>query len=403
MVPVTAPTITKRGTMATDPLRVTAWSVLSALGANREQNLAALAAGRTGLAPPPFELPFATAVGAVDAVLPELPPELAPWSTRLARMTAQLIEQLDEPLRRARARWRPERIAILLGTSTAGADSTERAYQTFVATGAFPDRYDFLRQHTFGAVLHVVSALTGAKGPAWMVSTACTSSGKPFASAQRLMAAGLIDAAIVGGVDTLCQMTLHGFEALQALDRVPCRPFHKDRLGISIGEGGALALVERQGDARVLIEAVGETSDAYHVSAPHPEGRGALAAMQQALAMAGRRPEDVDHVNAHGTGTRLNDTAEAKAIGTVFEHQIPVVSTKCYTGHTLGAAAAIEFAFAASAIEEGWIPPALGAEAIDPEILLQVPTSVVRGTFRRVLSNSFAFGGNNVSLLVGAP
>ncbi len=389
--------------MRTDPLRVTAYSVLSALGATREQNLQALAAGRTGLGPPPFELPFSTAVGAVATELPELPAGLAPWSTRLARMTAQLVAQLDEPLRRARARWRPERIAVLLGTSTAGADSTERAYQTFVAEGAFPDRYDFLRQHTFGAALHVVSALTGATGPAWMVSTACTSSAKPFASAMRLMQAGLIDAAIVGGVDTLCQMTLHGFEALQALDRGACRPFHKDRLGISIGEGGALALIERTGDARVLIEGVGESSDAYHVSAPHPEGRGALAAMQLALQQAGRRPEDVDHVNAHGTGTRLNDSAEAKAIGSVFENQIPVVSTKGYTGHTLGAAGAIEFVFAASAIEEGWIPPSLGAEPIDPEIRLQVPTSVVRGTFRRVLSNSFAFGGNNVSVLVGAP
>jgi 3-oxoacyl-[acyl-carrier-protein] synthase-1 len=236
-----------------------------------------------------------------------------------------------------------------------------------------------------------------------MASTACTSSVKSIASAMRLMNAGLIDAAIVGGVDTLCQMTLHGFESLQALDRGPCRPFHKDRLGISIGEGGALALVERQGDPRVLVEAVGETSDAYHVSAPHPEGRGAFAAMQQALEQAGRRPEDVDHINAHGTGTRLNDTAEAKAIRGVFEHDVPVVSTKGYTGHTLGAAGALECAFAACAIEEGWIPPSLGASPLDPEIPLRVPTAVERGTFRRVLSNSFAFGGNNVSVLLGAP
>jgi 3-oxoacyl-[acyl-carrier-protein] synthase-1 len=389
--------------MRTDPLRVTGYAVLSALGASRSQHLEALAAGRTGLAPPPFELPFTTAVGAVTAPLPELPADLAPWSTRLARMTAQLIAQLDEPLRRARQRWRPERIAVLLGTSTAGADSTERAYRTFVQTGAFPDRYDFLRQHTFGAALHVAAALSGARGPAWMVSTACTSSAKPFASAMRLLQAGLIDAAIVGGVDTLCQMTLHGFEALQALDRGACRPFHRDRLGISIGEGGALALVERQGDARVLVEGVGETSDAYHVSAPHPEGLGALAAMREALQQAGRRPEDVDHVNAHGTGTRLNDSAEAKAIGAVFEHQVPVVSTKGYTGHTLGAAGAIEFVFAACTIEEGWIPPSLGAAPLDPEIRLYVPTHTLRQRVRRALSNSFAFGGNNVSLLVAAP
>jgi len=389
--------------MRTDPLRVTGYSMLSALGGSRPEHLTALRAGRTGLGPSPLPLPFQTAVGAVHTPLQELPGDLAPWSTRLARMTAHLVEALDEPLRRARERWRPERIAVLLGTSTAGAESTERAYRVFIAEGVFPDRYDFLRQHTFGAVLHVVRALAGAKGPAWMVSTACTSGAKPFASAQRLIAAGLIDAAIVGGVDTLCQMTLHGFESLQALDRVPCRPFHKDRLGISIGEGGALALVERTGDARVLVLGVGETSDSYHVSAPHPEGLGALAAMREALEQAGCRPEDVDHVNAHGTGTRLNDTAEAKAISALFETPVPVVSTKGYTGHTLGAAGALEFAFAACAVEEGWIPPSLGADQLDPEIRLHVPSTVTKGRFRAVLSNSFAFGGNNVSLLVGAP
>lgn len=389
--------------MRTDPLRVTGYSMLSALGGSRQEHLTALRAGRTGLGPSPLPLPFQTAVGAVPTALPELPGDLAPWSTRLARMTAHLVAGLDEPLRRARERWRPERIAVLLGTSTAGAESTERAYRVFIAEGVFPDRYDFLRQHTFGAVLHVVAELTGAKGPAWMVSTACTSGAKPFASAQRLMAAGLIDAAIVGGVDTLCAMTLHGFESLQALDRVPCRPFHKDRLGISIGEGGALALVERAGDARVLVLGVGETSDSYHVSAPHPEGLGALAAMQEALGHAGCRPEDVDHINAHGTGTRLNDTAEAKAISALFETPVPVVSTKGYTGHTLGAAGALEFAFAACAVEEGWIPPSLGADQLDPEIRLHVPSTATNGRFQRVLSNSFAFGGNNVSLLVGAP
>ena len=389
--------------MRADPLRVTGYSVLSALGGSRDEHMAALRAGRTGLGPSPIPLPFATAVGAVQTALPELPRDLAPWSTRLARMTAHLIAGLDEPLRRARERWRPERIAVLLGTSTAGAESTERAYRTFIAEGAFPDRYDFLRQHTFGAVLHVVSVLTGAKGPAWMVSTACTSSGKPLASAQRLMAAGLIDAAIVGGVDTLCAMTLHGFESLQALDRVPCRPFNLHRQGVSIGEGGALALVERTGDARVLVEGVGETSDSYHVSAPHPEGLGALAAMTEALEQAGCGPADVDHINAHGTGTRLNDTAEAKAIRALFQQPVPVVSTKGYTGHTLGAAGAIEFVFAAMAIEEGWIPPSIHSGPLDPEIQLNVPTAGVRGRMRRVLSNSFAFGGNNVSVLVGAP
>ncbi len=385
------------------PLLVTGYSMLSALGNGRGAHLDALASGRTGLRPSTLPLAFETATGVVTAPLPELPRELHPWSTRIARMAAVLIAELEEPLRRARATWQPERIAILLGTSTAGAETTESAYRDFVANGAFAAEYDFMRQHTFGAVLHVVRELTGARGPAWMCSTACTSSGKPFASARRMMAAGMIDAALVGGLDTLCTMTLQGFQSLQALDRGPCRPFHKDRGGISIGEGGAFALVERRGDPRVLVEGVGETSDAYHISAPHPEGLGARAAMLEALQQAGCKPGDIDHVNAHGTGTRLNDIAEAKAISAVLGNQVPVVSTKAFTGHTLGAAAALEFAFSACAIEAGWIPAALAVEPIDPGIELRIPTQVTKGNFRRVISNSFAFGGNNVSVLVGAP
>jgi 3-oxoacyl-[acyl-carrier-protein] synthase-1 len=382
--------------------------MVHALGTTREQILGALAAGRTGLAPPDpsllsAPLGFETAVGAVPGPLPELPRELQPRSTRLAQFGLQLVQQLDEPLRRARERWRPERIALLLGTSTAGAATTERAYRAFVTEGRFPGGYDFRLQHTYGAVLDVLRALTGACGPALMVSTACTSGAKPFATARRWIAADLIDAALVGGIDTLCNLTLHGFHALQALDREPCRPFGEGRRGISIGEGGALALVERSGEARVLVEGVGETSDAYHISAPHPQGAGALAAMGAALEQAGLRPAEVDHVNAHGTGTRLNDSAEAQAIAAVFGPEVPVVSTKGYTGHTLGAAGAIEFAFAACAVEEGWIPASLGAERRDPEIALRLPSARTAGSFRHVLSNSFAFGGNNVSLLVGAP
>lgn len=390
------------------PLLVTAYSMVHALGEGREQILDALANGRSGLgAPSPGSLAqplgFETAVGEVRCELPELPAELVARSTRLARLGLHLVNGLEAPLARARERWRPERIALLLGTSTAGAATTERAYRRFVAEGTFPGAYDFRLQHTYGAVLDVLRALTGAQGPALMVSTACTSGAKPFATARRLMAADVIDAAIVGGIDTLCSLTLLGFHSLQALDRKPCRPFGAGRAGISIGEGGALALVERRGDARVLVEGVGETSDAYHISAPHPEGLGALSAMGAALLQAGVGSDAVDHINAHGTGTRLNDSAEAKAIAALFGTRVPVVSTKGYTGHTLGAAGAIEFAFSALAVEEGWIPPSLGAEPKDEDIAVFVPTVRTEGRFRRVLSNSFAFGGNNVSLLVGAP
>jgi len=388
---------------AVRPLPITGHASVHALGGTRAEILAALAAGRTGLAPHDGLFPVQTVTGAVRTELPQLPAPLAPWSTRVSRMAALLVQQLDAPLARARARWRSERIAVLLGTSTAGAETTERAYRTYVERGALPAEFDFRRQHTYGAVLHVVSSLAGVRGPAWMVSTACTSSAKPFASAQRLIAAGVIDAAIVGGIDTLCSMTLLGFQSLGALDRNACRPFGAGRAGINLGEGGALALLERDGEAPVLLAGVGESSDAYHISAPHPEGRGALDAMAAALAQAGCRAQDVDHINAHGTGTRLNDVAEAVAIGALFGGDVPVVSTKGFTGHTLGAAGAIEVAFAAHAIEEGWIPASLGAAPLDPQVTIRVPTAVTRAPFRRVLSNSFAFGGNNVSVLLRAP
>jgi 3-oxoacyl-[acyl-carrier-protein] synthase-1 len=385
------------------PLPVTGYANLNALGATRAEILAALAEGRTGLRPPHESPGFETTVGAVRAELPDLPAGLQRWTTRMARMAALLVEQLDEPLRRARERWRPERIAVLLGTSTAGAETTERAFQAYVRDGALPADYDFRKQHTYGAALHVVAELAGARGPAWTISTACTSSAKPLASAQRLIASGIVDAAVVGGIDTLCSLTLQGFHSLQALDRVPCRPFSAERAGLSLGEGGVLALVERQGEPRVLVEGVGETSDAYHISAPHPEGRGALEAMREALSQAGCRPDEVDHVNAHGTGTQLNDISESAAIASLFGNDVPVVSTKGYTGHTLGAAGAIEFAFSAYAIEEGWIPASLNAAPLDPRVTVNVPSQVTHGDFRRVLSNSFAFGGSNVSVLLRAP
>jgi len=199
-------------------------------------------------------------------------------------------------------------------------------------------------------------------------------------------------------------MTLRGFHCLDALAPSPCKPFSAQRNGISIGEGGALLLIERLSETRseplARLEAVGESSDAYHISAPHPEGLGAEAAMARALSMAGVLPSDVDHVNAHGTGTRLNDSAEAKAIARLLGNDVPVVSTKGYTGHMLGGAGACEAVFGVIALQEGWIPPSLGAEPIDPAISIRIPTTLTQGEFRRVLSNSFAFGGNNVSVLL---
>lgn len=386
-------------------LAISAYSCCCALGSTRDEIVDGLARGTTALAPPnaDIDVPFVTHVGTVRASLPELPAELLPWSTRLARMAAMMLGQLEPELARARSRWPAQRIGVLLGTSTAGAATTEVAFREFVRSGNLPDLYDFRRQHTFGAPLHVVATLAGAAGPRMMISTACTSSAKPFATAMRLIHAGVLDAAIVGGVDTLCAMTLHGFRSLGALDTDPSRPFHTDRNGISIGEGGALVLVEREAEPRAWLEGVGESSDAYHVSAPHPEGLGAKAAMERALAFAGKTVRDVDHINAHGTGTRLNDAAEGRAIAELFGTDIPVASTKGYAGHILGGAGAAEVVFSIMTLEEQWAPVSAGASPIDPKIEINVITERTSGQFRRVLSNGFAFGGNNVSVLVAAP
>lgn len=382
------------------PIPITGFNLCNGLGASRQAVCESLRAGRSGLAPCPIELPFATLTGKVPGDLPPLEGALAPWSTRTSRLAKLLLDGLSDELSRLRRRWSAGRVAIVMGSTTAGADCTEAAYQAYLANGALPQDYDLWRHHTYGAVLHVMRELSGAAGPAFVVSTACTASAKPLACAQRLIASGVIDAAIVGGIDTLCSMTLRGFHALEALSGDRCRPFNRDRDGLNIGEGGALLLLERSGDALALLESVGESSDAYHITAPHPEGRGALLAMTRALQLASCEAHEVDYLNAHGTGTEHNDVAEAHAIERLFGVELPVSSTKGYTGHTLGAAGATEAAVSLFALLEGWLPASLGAEPIDPKIRINVLGESTHQAVRRVMSNSLAFGGNNTSVLM---
>lgn len=379
------------------PIPITGYSAVHALGASRAEIAESLRAGRSGLKQPKIELPFPTLVGAVEHTLPDLPPELQAWTTRLARMVVHLVQELEPELTRLRRRVAPERIGIFLGTSTAGAGTTEVAYRQYQEEGRWPADFDFQKQHPFGAVLEVVRFMTGARGPGLMISTACSSSAKTIGSAQRLMEAGVIDAALVGGVDTLCEMTLFGFGSLGALSSQSCRPFSAEASGINIGEGGALLVLEREGEARALVEGVGESSDAYHISAPHPEGEGARLAMERALP-PGCRPEEIDHVNAHGTGTVHNDQAESKAIRAILGSQVPVISTKGYTGHTLGGAGATELTLLLTMMEEGFIAPSLGAAPVDPTLGINVVQTLTPARIRRAMSNSFAFGGNNIVL-----
>ena len=379
--------------------KVTAYSLCNALGATTAGVLEHLRAGVTGLRPSPIDLPFETFCGAVPDPLEAGP---AAYDTRQVRIGLRVLEELRPAIAAAARRWGSERVAIVLGTSTGGIAETERAYQGWRKTGSLPQGFDWDRKHAMAALLEVFQRETGLRGPAFVLSTACSSSGKVFASAQRLLESGACDAALVGGVDSLCQTTLRGFHSLEVLARGKCQPFSSERRGISIGEGGALALLEREGDCAAALLGAGETCDAHHMTAPPPDGSGARAAMVEALGRAGLQPEEVDAVNAHGTGTLLNDAAEAKAIGSLLGADVPVSSTKGYTGHMLGAAGATEAIFSIAAIEQGFVPASVGADPVDESLGIRVLTQRLDRRCRVVISNSLAFGGSNVSLVFGA-
>jgi 3-oxoacyl-[acyl-carrier-protein] synthase-1 len=383
---------------------ITAFSAVNALGSDLAAIGAALRAGRTGLAPCAFPLPFETWAGALAASLPAPPAALRPYDSRQCRMALLALEELAAAARRAVRRWGAARVAIVAATSTGGILETERAFALDRRTGALPGGFDFDAMQSFPGIVEPVRFVTGADGPALVVSTACSSSGKAFASARRLLRSGAADAVVVGGVDTLCDTTLRGFGSLQALARGPCRPFGAGRDGLTVGEGGGFALLEREGDAAVWFLGAGESSDAHHMSHPHPEGIGARLAMEAALRQAALGPGDLDLVNAHGTGTPANDVVEADAVAAVLgeaARTVPVVSTKGYTGHLLGAAGVTEAVLSALSVVHGFVPASLGADPLDPGVRLRVPTALEARPVRRVLSNSFAFGGSNVSLVLG--
>lgn len=391
--------------MARRAYPITAFSLCCGLGRDTASAIRELRAGRRGLREVPFEVPFETVTGTVPGPLPPLPASLTAQDSRTARLAALAYRGVDDAMKATLERWGPARVALVLGTSTGGIDRTEGFHFEWYGAGAAvpaepPPSYDYHRQHCFHAFADTLAALSGAEGPRYVISTACSSSAKVFSSAQRLLDLGLADAVLVGGADGLCHTTVRGFHSLGVMASEPCRPFGADRPGMNVGEGAGLLLLEREGRPRAWLRGVGESSDAYHMSSPDPEGRGALAAMRQALEEAGVRPDEIGYVNAHGTGTKYNDAAEAKALEALFDASVPVVSTKAYTGHTLGACGAVEAIFAIAALEEGWIPAAVGSHPLDSEVRLQIPDEVLERPLRYALSNAFAFGGSNCSVLL---
>ncbi|MEZ4327692.1 MAG: beta-ketoacyl-ACP synthase [Polyangiales bacterium] len=389
--------------MRVTPYPITAYGLACGLGRDTATVLERLRRGERGLTPVPLSVPFETVTGTIPGDLPTLDARIVRHDSRLARVTQLGFASIASEVARAVSTWGPARVACVMGTSTGGIWATEVAHAAHHHEGSLPAGFDYAAQHPFHITTDICRALGGFEGPRYIVSTACSSSGKVFASARRLLDANLADAVLVGGADALCHTTVRGFFSLGVMAEGPCMPFSEDRPGMNIGEGAAFALVERRGAPRAMLLGVGESSDAYHPSSPHPEGRGARDAMAQALAQGGVTAEDVDYVNAHGTGTKHNDSAESCAVESLLGREVPVVSTKGYTGHTLGACGAVEAIFGIVAIEEGFLPASVGSTPRDPGIPLNIPSERVDLRPRFVLSNSFAFGGNNCSVLLGRP
>lgn len=397
-------------------VRISHYTLSSALGHGRAAHWHALHSGQTGLR----QLQFDTAnlqcyLGEVSGLDRALPPQLSEFDCRNHRLAWLGLQQdgFLQAAERLRTQHGAARVGVFMGTSTAGIHSAELAYREWRASnengGAndLPDWFDYRHTQNLFSVADFVAHALRLTGPIMVISTACSSSAKVFAAAYRSMQMGLCDAAIVGGVDSLCLTTLYGFNSLQLVSNEPCRPADAQRNGISIGEAAGFAIVEQP--AQIAADALpyellgyGESGDAHHMSSPDPQGQGAAAAMQLALQRAGVTANEVDYINLHGTGTQANDAAEDQGVLALFGAHTPCSSTKGWTGHTLGAAGIVEAGVAMLCIEHGFMPQSLNTLNKDPALQTNILLHPRTAPVQRVLSNSFGFGGSNCSLLIGA-
>ncbi|MFO1394642.1 MAG: beta-ketoacyl-[acyl-carrier-protein] synthase family protein [Steroidobacteraceae bacterium] len=383
-------------------LRVTACTLTSAAGAGRAATLEALRSCQSGLRTNDFgPSPLPTWVGRVGGIESTvIPVELRRWDSRNNRL-AWLGLETDgflEEVRSARLRHGPERIAVVMGTSTASIGGTEEAYRRLGPQGEFPPELATPAIHNPHSVGGFVQQALQLEGPCVTVATACSSSAKVFAQAERMIRLGLVDAAVVGGVDSLCGSVLYGFNSLELISPEPCRPFDCGRRGINIGEAAGFALLERDGRTGPWLRGYGESSDAHHMSSPHPEGHGARIAILGALHRAGLAPDDVEYVNLHGTASVKNDEVEAALVADLFPDTTLASSTKGWTGHTLGAAGIVEAAIAMLAIGHDLVPGTLNCTSPDPVCGPQIMTANVERRVDVALSFSFGFGGSNCVL-----
>ncbi len=392
------------------PLLLSHFTATSSIGRGLSPTLDALRQRSAGLHLSDFETvdltTFIGEVAGVDNVM--LPAHLSHFDCRNNRLALLGLNQdgFSDAVAVAVSKYGSQRVGLFLGTSTAGILQTEQAYRRRDPdTGLLPSDFIYRTTHNTFSIADFTREYFGLSGPAVVVSSACSSSAKVFASARRMIAAGLIDAAVVGGVDSLCLTTLYGFNSLGLTSEQACRPFDIQRNGISIGEAAAFALLERPPEQldtnAILLLGIGESSDAYHMSSPHPQGLGARMAMQDALKMASLQPSDIDYINLHGTATQSNDTAEAKAVSHLFGTNVPCSSTKGQTGHTLGAAGGLEAVICALSLQDGLLPAGLNTEQLEPSLGIHYLLDNHVQPISYALSNSFGFGGTNCSLILG--
>lgn len=389
------------------PLSVTAYSVVCATGYGKQTLLAALQDRRAALTANDFTAePLPTWIGRVaglEATQQDLPAELAPWECRNNRLAWAGLnaDDFSAAVAAARRRYGARRVAIVMGTSTAAIDATEAFYRHQQLDPPSTPRHLLQPElHTPHSLGHFVQRALALEGPCFTIATACSSSAKVFCQAERLMRLGLCDAVVVGGVDTLCNSVLYGFASLELLSPQTCRPFGVDRRGLNLGEAAGFVLLEREGSELRLL-GYGETSDAHHMSAPHPEGLGARLAIEQALSRAGRAPADIQYINLHGTATPKNDAVEARVVAELFPATTRASSTKGWTGHTLGAAGSLEAIISFMVLQTGFIPGTLNTQELAAECGPQIRLDNAQDRVRHVLSNSFGFGGSNCVLLFG--
>jgi 3-oxoacyl-[acyl-carrier-protein] synthase-1 len=345
-----------------------------------------------------------TIVGQITSELPLIDTQYSLYQCRNNQLLLAALSQIKATVDKMTAKFGNDRIGIVLGTSTSGVRNTELALDYLTKHGKLPEQFHY-KQQQMGAGADFLSAYLGLTGPAYTISTACSSSGKAFASARRLIELNLCDAVIVGGADSLCSLTINGFSALESLSTGYCKPFGLHRNGINIGEAASLFVLSIDAGPVQLL-GIGSSSDAYHFSAPDPSGKLVVRAMQQALTDADKKAHEVDYLNLHGTATLLNDAMESKAVNQLFSDKVAASSSKGMTGHTLGAAAALELGFCWMLLTENphntLIPNINDDEAdnsLAPLNLVRLGQSLGRN-INVCQSNSFAFGGNNISILI---